>query len=78
MDLTPDGEAARVTAPAILEQVASTYRGIGRPAEAAFTAPYSAPSAGPPPWNVYVFELQTAFAVASEEPHGATRWQFGD
>jgi hypothetical protein len=44
-DLTLDGEAARVTEPAILQQVASTYRGIGCPAEAAgdgFTVPYSA------------------------------------
>jgi hypothetical protein len=29
MDLTLDGEAVRVTEPAILEQVASSYRGIG-------------------------------------------------
>ena len=50
-DLTPSGEAARVTEPAILQQVASLYRGIGWSAEAAgngFTMPYSAPSAGPP------------------------------
>jgi hypothetical protein len=43
--MTLDGEAARVTEPAILRQVACTYRGIGCPAEAAddsFTAPYSA------------------------------------
>ena len=45
MDLTLDGEAMRVTEPAILEQVASSYRGIGWPVEAAgdgFTTPYSA------------------------------------
>lgn len=50
MDLTLDGEVARVTEPATLERVASIYRGIGWPAEVAgdgFTAPYSAPSAGP-------------------------------
>lgn len=35
MDLTLYGEAARVTEPAILEQMASIYRGIGWPAEAA-------------------------------------------
>jgi len=55
MGLTLDGEAVRVTEPAILEQVACIYRGIGWPAEAAgdgFTAPYSAPSAGPPPWHL--------------------------
>jgi hypothetical protein len=43
----------------------------------AFTAPFSAPSAGPPPWNLYYFTLRTAFGVASAEPHGATRWRFG-
>jgi len=50
MDLTLDGEAARVTEPAILQQVASIYRGIGWPAEAAgdgFTAPSSAPGRWP-------------------------------
>jgi hypothetical protein len=41
-----------------------------------FIAPYSAPSAGPPPWHVYEFTITTAFAVASAEPHGATRWDF--
>lgn len=81
MDLIFEGAASRVTDPALLKTLAAVYQKAGWPAEVdgdAFTAPYSAPSAGPPPWNVYVFDLQTAFAVASEEPHGATRWQFGD
>ena len=43
----------------------------------AFTAPYSAPSAGPPPWHLYRFTFHTAVGVAGEEPHGATRWRFG-
>jgi len=42
----------------------------------AFTAPYSAPSAGPPPWHLYRFVLHTVFGVGSAEPHGATRWRF--
>ncbi len=42
----------------------------------AFTAPYSAPSAGPPPWHLYRFTFHTAFGVAGEEPYGATRWRF--
>jgi len=49
MDLTLAGEAVRVTEPAILQQMASIYRGTGWPAKAAgdgFTAPYNAPSAG--------------------------------
>ena len=62
-----------------LEQVAAKYREGGWPAEVAddaFTAPFSAPSAGPPPWHLYRFTLHTAFGVATEEPSGATRWSF--
>jgi hypothetical protein len=40
------------------------------------TAPFSAPSAGPPPWHLYRFKLHTAFGVATAEPYGATRWRF--
>ncbi len=79
LDLTLDGAAARVTEPATLERVASIYRGIGWPAEVAgdgFTAPYSAPSAGPPPWHLYRFTFQTAVGLGTAEPHGATRWRF--
>jgi len=42
----------------------------------ALTAPFSAPSAGPPPWHLFRLTLHTAFGVASAEPHGATRWDF--
>ena len=42
----------------------------------AFTAPYSAPSAGPPPWHLFRFTFHTAFGVATAEPFGATRWRF--
>lgn len=79
MDLTLDGEAARVTAPAILERVAGIYRDIGWPAEVAgdgFTAPSSAPSAGPPPWHLYRFTFHTVVGLSTTEPHGATRWRF--
>jgi hypothetical protein len=82
MDLIFEGTASRVTDPALLEQLAAVYRDQGGwPAQVegdAFTAPFSAPSAGPPPWNVYRFDLRTAFGVASEEPHGATRWRFSE
>ena len=68
-----------MTDAATLERLASAYRAGGWPAEVdgdAFTAPFSAPSAGPPPWYLYRFTLQTAFGVAGAEPHGATRWRF--
>jgi hypothetical protein len=79
MDLILEGEAARVTDPETLERVAGHYRDGGWPAEVdgdAFTGPYSAPSAGPPPWHLYRFRLRTAIALATEEPHGATSWRF--
>ena len=45
-------------------------------AEGGFTHEYSAPSAGPPPWHVYEFMPENAYAVATKEPGGATRWTF--
>jgi hypothetical protein len=41
-----------------------------------FTHDYSAPSAGPPPWHVYEITPEDAYAVATKEPGGATRWTF--
>jgi hypothetical protein len=80
IDLVLEGDAKRVTDGPTLEQLAGLYRAQGWPAEVeddAFTAPYSAPSAGPPPWHLYRFTFYTVFAVAGEEPSGATRWRFG-
>jgi hypothetical protein len=79
LDLVMEGDASRVTDAATLTRVAAVYRSGGWPADVeseALTAPYSAPSAGPPPWQLYRLTLHTAFAVASAEPHGATRWNF--
>jgi hypothetical protein len=79
IDLVFEGEAARVTDGPTLERVAALYREAGWPARVegeAFTAPYNAPSAGPPPWYLYRFTFQTVFGVAGEEPGGATRWRF--
>ena len=62
-----------------LERIAAVYREAGWVPEVegdAFTARYSAPSAGPPPWYLYRFTPHTAFGVAGEEPYGATRWRF--
>jgi hypothetical protein len=79
LDLVLEGEARRVTDSAELERVAAAYRAGGWPATVegdALTAPFSAPSAGPPPWHLYRLTLHTAFGVAVAEPHGATRWDF--
>lgn len=79
IDLVVEGKAARVTDRQTLEAVAALYRADGWPAEVegdGFTAPFSAPSAGPPPWHLYVVTFHTAFGVATAEPWGATRWRF--
>jgi hypothetical protein len=79
IDIVMEGEANRVTDPATLERVAAHYREIDWPAEVAgdaFTAPFSAPSAGPPPWHLYAVTFHTVFGVATTEPNGATRWRF--
>lgn len=80
IDVVLEGHAERVTDADALGRLAAVYREAGWPAEVegdAFTAPYSAPSAGPPPWALYRVTLYTAFGVATTEPHGASRWRFG-
>ena len=69
----------KVTDTTILEEVAKIYRDGGWPAAVegeAQTAPFSAPSAGPPPWHVFRFTFDTIVGVATAEPWGAMRWQF--
>ncbi|MFI6098020.1 pyridoxamine 5'-phosphate oxidase family protein [Lentzea sp. NPDC051213] len=80
LDLVLEGDAHRITDESTLDRVAARYREAGWPAEregAALTAPYTAPSGGPPPWYVYRITLRSAHAVASAGPGGATRWTFG-
>ncbi|HEU0026001.1 MAG TPA: pyridoxamine 5'-phosphate oxidase family protein [Ktedonobacterales bacterium] len=79
IDLVIEGTASRVTDQATLQSIAERYAAQGWPASAsedAITAPYSAPSAGPAPWDLYVVTPVTAFGVATAEPYGAMRWRF--
>ena len=79
LDLAVEGTAIRVTDMPTLTRIAARYAAQGWPASAtddAITAEYSAPSAGPAPWDLYVVTPSTAFGVATAEPHGATRWRF--
>jgi hypothetical protein len=79
IDLVVEGRAVRITDRPTLLRLAKRYAAQGWPASvsgAALTAEYSAPSAGPPPWNLYVVRPTTAFGVATAEPSGATRWRF--
>jgi len=79
IDLVIEGRAVRITDRPNLLRLAKRYADQGWPASVsgdALIAEYSAPSAGPPPWNLYVVRPTTAFGVASADPSGATRWQF--
>jgi len=79
IDLVLEGTAIRVADRPTLLRLAKRYAAQGWPASVsgvAFTAEYSAPSAGPPPWNLYVVRPSTAFGVSTTDPSGATRWRF--
>jgi hypothetical protein len=79
MVLVFEGEARRVTDTSTLEAVAAIYREGGWPVQVdgdTFTAPYSAPSAGPPPWHPFRVTAHTVFGVATAEPYRATRCRF--
>jgi hypothetical protein len=78
-DLVLEGKAGPIYERDVMENLAKIYRDIGWPAEVegdGFTAPFSAPSAGPPPWHLFRFTLDTAFALRTEGEEGATRWRF--
>ena len=80
IDLVFNGDAQRVTDRSELERVVTVYRGVGWPAEVsggALTAPFTAPSGGPPPWYLYRLECNDVVGVgSSEDITGATKWVF--
>jgi hypothetical protein len=80
-DLVVEGVASKVTDPATVAVMAGHWAAEGWPCHVdesgtALTAPFSAPSAGPPPWHVYRITVRTATALSTVEPGGATRWTF--
>jgi Pyridoxamine 5'-phosphate oxidase len=80
-DLAVEGTAEVVTDRDTIARLAATWAEGGWPCEVdksgtALTAPFSAPSAGAPPWSVYRVTARSAYAVATVEPGGATRWTF--
>jgi hypothetical protein len=82
MDVVLEGVATRVTDRETLEHLAEQYRIGSWPVEVdgdAFTAPFSAPSAGPPPWYLYRLTVHQAVGVGTvEDVTGATRWRFAE
>jgi hypothetical protein len=80
-DVVIEGDAARVAEPVAVARVAKAWADSGWPAEpdgsgSGITAPFNAPSLGPPPWNVYRIEPRSATAVLATEPGGLTRFRF--
>jgi hypothetical protein len=78
-DVALEGQAVRITDDALLQPLAKVFATGGwapTVADGGFTHQFSAPSAGPPPWYVYEFLPEDAYAVATMEPGGATRWTF--
>ena len=80
-DVVVEGDAQRVTDPAIVAQMAQRWAAEGWPCRVdesgqALTADFSAPSAGPPPWFVYRVTPRSATALSILGSGGATRWRF--
>lgn len=83
LDLVVEARAQRVMVHSELEAVAKTYlTRYDWPVEVragAFEAEYGAPTAGPPPYNVYRLEPITAYAFGTNDKFAprSTRWEFG-
>lgn len=78
LDLVLEGQATKVTDDAKLHRIAEVFAAHGwapTVRDGAFYHEFSAPSAGPPPWDVYEFSPRTVFGLATAEPYGATRWR---
>jgi hypothetical protein len=80
-DVVVEGDAARVTEPGALARATRAWADNGWPAEpdtsgTGITAPFNAPSQGPPPWNVYRVEPRSAIVTLGAEPGGLTRFRF--
>ena len=80
-DVVVEGVAARVTDSAVITKAAKGWADGGWPAAlhasgSGITAPFNAPSQGPPPWHVYRIEPRSATVVLGTEPGGLTRFKF--
>jgi hypothetical protein len=80
-DVVVEGTAHRVTDPADIARAAKGWADGGWPAEpdpsgTGITAPFNAPSQGPPPWDVYRITPRSATVVLGVEPGGLTRFRF--
>ena len=80
MHLVVEGEAAKVQDEARLRRVADVYASkYDWPVtvrDGAFYADYGAPTAGPPPYEVYELTPRMAYGFGTEESFSPTRWRF--
>ena len=80
-DVVFEGDATRVSDVAAVARLARAWADNGWPAEpdqsgTGITAPFNAPSQGPPPWNVYRIAPRSALVVLGAAPGGLTRFRF--
>ena len=71
-DVMVAGVARRVTDPKVVAEIAALWAKSGWPAQpdesgTGITAPFNAPTLGPPPWFVYEVKPLTATAVGTAE-----------
>jgi hypothetical protein len=80
LDLIVEGEATKITDETKMQRVAEVYASKYdwhiTVQDGAYTADYGAPSAGPPPYELYEVQLTKVFGLGMGEPYGATRWRF--
>ena len=80
-DVVLEGDTTRVTDPGALARIAQAWADQGWPARPddsgrGVTAPFNAPSQGPPPWNVYRIRPRSAIVTSTTEPGALTRFHF--
>jgi hypothetical protein len=80
-DVVIEGDATRVTDAGTVARLAHAWADTGWPAEpdesgSGITAPFNAPSQGPPPWYVYRIAPRSATVVLGTEPGGLSRFRF--
>ena len=80
-DVVIEGVAVQVMDSEAVARVAQAWADNGWPAEPddsgrGITAPFNAPSQGPPPWDVYRIEQRSATVALGAEPGGLTRVRF--
>jgi PPOX class probable F420-dependent enzyme len=80
-DVVIEGDAERVTDRDALQRLTEIWASGGWPAEVdasgtGITAPFNAPTLGPPPWHVFRVKPRSATVTLTVEPGGSTRFNF--